>query len=482
MVSSGQTEVLDQLKGGRPGKVGRGSPRQAHLHATVPVPSPADGHHQSLQPQVRPRGGRSWAQRRGQPTTTRTSPGRCRGPGQSHPPAAGGARPGEVMAGGRGGCTGPGGLGAALKGLPPLLRCFLLGEIEKEEKEKVWYYAQLQSLATRLDELPHVETVSGGHPGTPLGSRVRAGRCPPHTVPPPPFCSPPVLHADGSHPAAAGIRSPAHSLADGGALRDGGRDGAASAGRGVWEPSLPLFAPPILRLGGSSCPLPTDSTLCAAVAPSATHPRAQPPAPSTVQPHTRHRATLHAGLCTQLLAPSPLHPCTSPLHHCTIAPSSLHSHTQLLSPLHQPLAPLHPATRTQLLARLHHLCALSHPAPCAVTPGSEGAGGPGVGGRSQPSLTPALPPPPDPGIPAGADRQRADGGAGQGAAAGAAGSGHGAGVDGAWGGWRKGEPGAAPPSPPPLSPPCPSHPPARHSRGFVWLGHREMGSCHGDEK
>ncbi|NWS61950.1 APCL protein, partial [Chunga burmeisteri] len=37
-------------------------------------------------------------------------------------------------------------------------RCFLLGEIEKEEKEKVWYYAQLQSLATRLDELPHVET------------------------------------------------------------------------------------------------------------------------------------------------------------------------------------------------------------------------------------------------------------------------------------------------------------------------------------
>ncbi|XP_068276611.1 adenomatous polyposis coli protein 2 [Nyctibius grandis] len=39
-------------------------------------------------------------------------------------------------------------------------RCFLLGEIEKEEKEKVWYYAQLQSLATRLDELPHVETFS----------------------------------------------------------------------------------------------------------------------------------------------------------------------------------------------------------------------------------------------------------------------------------------------------------------------------------
>ncbi|XP_062452546.1 LOW QUALITY PROTEIN: adenomatous polyposis coli protein 2 [Rhea pennata] len=39
-------------------------------------------------------------------------------------------------------------------------RCFLLGEIEKEEKEKGWYYTQLQSLSKRLDELPHVETFS----------------------------------------------------------------------------------------------------------------------------------------------------------------------------------------------------------------------------------------------------------------------------------------------------------------------------------
>uniref|UniRef100_A0A8C5WQ10 Adenomatous polyposis coli N-terminal dimerisation domain-containing protein n=1 Tax=Laticauda laticaudata TaxID=8630 RepID=A0A8C5WQ10_LATLA len=38
--------------------------------------------------------------------------------------------------------------------------CFLLGEIEKEEKEKLWYYTQLQSLSKRLDELPHVETFS----------------------------------------------------------------------------------------------------------------------------------------------------------------------------------------------------------------------------------------------------------------------------------------------------------------------------------
>ncbi|NXR23230.1 APCL protein, partial [Cinclus mexicanus] len=57
---------------------------------------------------------------------------------------------------------GPGELGRATFRMLEELdreRCFLLGEIEKEEKEKVWYYAQLQSLATRLDELPHVETV-----------------------------------------------------------------------------------------------------------------------------------------------------------------------------------------------------------------------------------------------------------------------------------------------------------------------------------
>ncbi|NXW09703.1 APCL protein, partial [Fregetta grallaria] len=54
-------------------------------------------------------------------------------------------------------------------------RCFLLGEIEKEEKEKVWYYAQLQSLATRLDELPHVETVSGGTRSRPWRAAGRRG-------------------------------------------------------------------------------------------------------------------------------------------------------------------------------------------------------------------------------------------------------------------------------------------------------------------
>lgn len=41
-----------------------------------------------------------------------------------------------------------------------------MNEIEKEEKEKLWYYSQLQGLSKRLDELPHVETVSSlGCPG-----------------------------------------------------------------------------------------------------------------------------------------------------------------------------------------------------------------------------------------------------------------------------------------------------------------------------
>ncbi|XP_053320744.1 adenomatous polyposis coli protein 2 [Spea bombifrons] len=39
-------------------------------------------------------------------------------------------------------------------------RALLLAEIEKEEKEKLWYYSQLQSLSKRLKELPHVETFS----------------------------------------------------------------------------------------------------------------------------------------------------------------------------------------------------------------------------------------------------------------------------------------------------------------------------------
>uniref|UniRef100_H3AIC4 Adenomatous polyposis coli protein 2 n=1 Tax=Latimeria chalumnae TaxID=7897 RepID=H3AIC4_LATCH len=39
-------------------------------------------------------------------------------------------------------------------------RYFLLSEIEKEEKEKLWYYTQLRSLSKRLDELPRIETFS----------------------------------------------------------------------------------------------------------------------------------------------------------------------------------------------------------------------------------------------------------------------------------------------------------------------------------
>ncbi|NXL08650.1 APCL protein, partial [Mesembrinibis cayennensis] len=85
-------------------------------------------------------------------------------------------------------------------------RCFLLGEIEKEEKEKVWYYTQLQSLATRLDELPHVETVSGG-PSTPQpragrgrgGERGRRIATRPHLPPPLQLCGKvPGMEGDGS--------------------------------------------------------------------------------------------------------------------------------------------------------------------------------------------------------------------------------------------------------------------------------------------
>lgn len=65
----------------------------------------------------------------------------------------------------------------------PLPRCFLLNEIEKEEKEKLWYYSQLQGLSKRLDELPHVETVSAR--GTARGEGARA-RAPPHRGPPAP--------------------------------------------------------------------------------------------------------------------------------------------------------------------------------------------------------------------------------------------------------------------------------------------------------
>ncbi|NXL84468.1 APCL protein, partial [Alectura lathami] len=64
-----------------------------------------------------------------------------------------------------------------LKGLCPLPRCFLLGEIEKEEKEKGWYYAQLQSLSKRLDELPHVEAMeTRSRPWRAAGGRPRCSR------------------------------------------------------------------------------------------------------------------------------------------------------------------------------------------------------------------------------------------------------------------------------------------------------------------
>lgn len=41
-----------------------------------------------------------------------------------------------------------------------LNRALLLAELEKEEKEKGWYYAQLQNLTKRIDSLPLTENVS----------------------------------------------------------------------------------------------------------------------------------------------------------------------------------------------------------------------------------------------------------------------------------------------------------------------------------
>lgn len=40
------------------------------------------------------------------------------------------------------------------------IRSLLMAELEKEEKEKDWYYAQLQNLTKRIDSLPLTENVS----------------------------------------------------------------------------------------------------------------------------------------------------------------------------------------------------------------------------------------------------------------------------------------------------------------------------------
>lgn len=42
-------------------------------------------------------------------------------------------------------------------------RSLLLAELEKEEKEKDWYYAQLQNLTKRIDSFPLTENVSRCH-------------------------------------------------------------------------------------------------------------------------------------------------------------------------------------------------------------------------------------------------------------------------------------------------------------------------------
>lgn len=60
-------------------------------------------------------------------------------------------------------------------------RSLLLAELEKEEKEKDWYYAQLQNLTKRIDSLPLTENVracggwggqsDGGPPSSPLNAK-----------------------------------------------------------------------------------------------------------------------------------------------------------------------------------------------------------------------------------------------------------------------------------------------------------------------
>lgn len=65
-------------------------------------------------------------------------------------------------------------------------RSLLLAELEKEEKEKDWYYAQLQNLTKRIDSLPLTENVracgrggvgggggqsAGGPPSSPLNAK-----------------------------------------------------------------------------------------------------------------------------------------------------------------------------------------------------------------------------------------------------------------------------------------------------------------------
>lgn len=54
----------------------------------------------------------------------------------------------------------PEGQGSLSSVIVPPHRSLLMAELEKEEKEKDWYYAQLQNLTKRIDSLPLTENVS----------------------------------------------------------------------------------------------------------------------------------------------------------------------------------------------------------------------------------------------------------------------------------------------------------------------------------
>lgn len=227
---------------------------------------------------------------------------------------------------GGGGCTGLGGAGgpgAALTGVPSLPRCFLLGEIEKEEKEKVWYYAQLQSLATRLDELPHVETVSGGVSWNQTPQHRGAGRTPSpsHHPPllPPQFSMQMDLIRQQLEFEAQHIRSlmeERFGTADEMVQRAQVRVGDT--------PTPPTHTSPILCPGrGAPAAFPLPPASSSPVHPP-THPLCIPP-PSPVHPptHSPH-APSQAAPCTLASPPRTL---SSP--PCTLTPSPVHPHAWL---------------------------------------------------------------------------------------------------------------------------------------------------------
>lgn len=197
--------------------------------------------------------------------------------------------------------------GAVLSRAVPPPRCFLLGEIEKEEKEKVWYYAQLQSLSKRLEELPHVETVSGGPMRGPGGVL-----SPPHLTwpcahpPPPPlqFSMQMDLIRQQLQFEAQHIRALMEE-------RFGTADEMVQRAQ-VGEGGAPHSSAPIGAISHLlPPPSPVQSSLPLILAPSWTHPCSVPTHPSP--------GALHSAFCSlalHVLAATLLHPPTDTPASC----------------------------------------------------------------------------------------------------------------------------------------------------------------------